>query len=595
MSLTNIKTVIENFITNDKNDALVIKGKYGVGKTFHWRKWIDEASEVTKPYYEGITKGGGRDRKIGKPNYAYVSLFGIENLDSLKNAIFNEMAGSKNIGSFTNRSDKLSKKFFAKLEKIPELQKFTGGFLSSLAFQDVRNALICFDDIDRKSENLSITEILGLANLLREQHNCKIILILNENELKDEGEEFRKQIEKLIDYQIVFAPETNEILDYVFSDSFPYSDFIKDCCRKLQIKNVRTFQKIHRYIEELNPHLKSLETQTIEEILQSLILFVWCHYNKEKDVPSIEFVKDFSSVRFYLKEQNKEQISDEETEWTEILQKYNYRMMEELEHIILSFVENGYLNEKNFSEKVGILNQGIIQQKGQNQYSQAWKLYRSSFEDNEAEFIEQLILGFRANMKHLSIRHLDEAVSVLRELEATESANILVNEFVDNHIDNDDLIKIKGHSIDFKAKDSYLIRKLDEKLYKFEEKRTLKEVLERVASKDSYGLADIEFLASVSVNDFYDYFKSTKPFDTYLQGSGYIPDLYYQIKSCLKYEGSRDEPFKTVGLNTKRAVIKIALESRINKLRVMNWFEITEHEIEQARKELNSCSTSKAG
>ena len=141
MSLTEIKNTIRNFIIRDDNDALAIKGNYGVGKTYYWQELIKNSS-FDKPYYSGFTKGEGKDRTIGKQQYIYVSLFGIEDLNSLKNLLFSEMVWSKNIDSPSNHSGINSKRIFSKLEKIPHIQKFTGDILSSLTYHEVKNDLI---------------------------------------------------------------------------------------------------------------------------------------------------------------------------------------------------------------------------------------------------------------------------------------------------------------------------------------------------------------------------------------------------------------------------------------------------------------------
>lgn len=121
MSLSEIKNTIKNFIIRDDNDALAINGEYGVGKTYYWRELIKNSS-VEKPYYSGFRKGEGKDRTIGKPQYIYISLFGVDNLNSLKNLLFSEMVWSKNIDKLSNRAELNSKRIFNKLPR----SKLTG-------------------------------------------------------------------------------------------------------------------------------------------------------------------------------------------------------------------------------------------------------------------------------------------------------------------------------------------------------------------------------------------------------------------------------------------------------------------------------------
>lgn len=56
---------------------------------------------------------------------------------------------------------------------------------------------MCFDDFERISPNLSITEILGFISELKEQHKCKIVIINNNDSLKEQDSlNHKKDFEK---------------------------------------------------------------------------------------------------------------------------------------------------------------------------------------------------------------------------------------------------------------------------------------------------------------------------------------------------------------------------------------------------------------
>src|SRR5215210_7593555 len=72
MSLEQIRTVIESFINDTHNSVLVIKGDWGVGKTYFWDALFAESRS---------------QRVVGRANYSRVSVFGLNSLDELKSAI----------------------------------------------------------------------------------------------------------------------------------------------------------------------------------------------------------------------------------------------------------------------------------------------------------------------------------------------------------------------------------------------------------------------------------------------------------------------------------------------------------------------------
>lgn len=90
MSFKEVTETIDEFILNGDNNLLIIKGNWGVGKTYYWQNIIKEASER---------------KRIGKKKYAYVPLFGVDNLELLKETTLFSIVDSNN----AHKSGTLSK------------------------------------------------------------------------------------------------------------------------------------------------------------------------------------------------------------------------------------------------------------------------------------------------------------------------------------------------------------------------------------------------------------------------------------------------------------------------------------------------------
>jgi Cdc6-like AAA superfamily ATPase len=71
MSVKVIHEEINRFLKSSDPEVLCIKGRWGVGKTFAWTRFIHEAIEISVL----------RD-------YSYVSLFGLNSLEDLRYSIF---------------------------------------------------------------------------------------------------------------------------------------------------------------------------------------------------------------------------------------------------------------------------------------------------------------------------------------------------------------------------------------------------------------------------------------------------------------------------------------------------------------------------
>jgi len=80
VSLAPLELEIKRFLAVDTPEVICVRGKWGVGKTFAWNRYLTAA------------RGSGA---IKLERYSYVSLFGINSLEELRYAIFeNTTSGS---------------------------------------------------------------------------------------------------------------------------------------------------------------------------------------------------------------------------------------------------------------------------------------------------------------------------------------------------------------------------------------------------------------------------------------------------------------------------------------------------------------------
>ncbi len=138
-----------------------------------------------------------RTRKdgIALPRYSYVLLFGIDSLDDFKYSIFlntvdvisvvGEQDAENKRNSLLARAKGWSKTVLS-LQRVSAVKDKLGD-ISALWFPSVKQTIVCIDDIERHGDNLSIKDVLGLVSYLKEQKQCKIILILNDEQLDDEA------------------------------------------------------------------------------------------------------------------------------------------------------------------------------------------------------------------------------------------------------------------------------------------------------------------------------------------------------------------------------------------------------------------------
>ena len=78
----------------------------------------------------------------------------------------------------------------------------------------VKDAIVCFDDFERKGKGLRTADVLGVISQLKETKECKIVVILNDDALSEEDKpDFEKYFEKVFDAKIEFAPTAEEFVE----------------------------------------------------------------------------------------------------------------------------------------------------------------------------------------------------------------------------------------------------------------------------------------------------------------------------------------------------------------------------------------------
>jgi hypothetical protein len=120
-------------------------------------------------------------------------------------------------------------------------------------FLTVRNEIVCIDDLERKGKNLDAGDVLGLASFLKEERNCKVVLLLNDEAL-EEGDlaKFTAYLEKVVDETLSFNPSANEAAPIALAEKDSVRDQIAKNCIALGISNIRIIKKIDRIVQSIN-------------------------------------------------------------------------------------------------------------------------------------------------------------------------------------------------------------------------------------------------------------------------------------------------------------------------------------------------------
>ncbi len=233
MKANKIVKILNDF-SKSKYQKVLITGSWGIGKTKYVKDFIKNRKDITT---------------------CYISLFGKKDINSIIHELYFHIIKDANNAfvkkGITNIKDKLKSLDFSYLGlslSIPLIEDLYEKINKELDRD--QTYLFIFDDLERKHNDLCIKEVFGLIDSLSKSPNIKTVLITAIEQLEgDSKKDFVNYEEKAIDrtYKIdeysVDAP-VNILGEDIWN-------VIGTIAEDYKFKNLRTFEKINLFIEEL--------------------------------------------------------------------------------------------------------------------------------------------------------------------------------------------------------------------------------------------------------------------------------------------------------------------------------------------------------
>jgi hypothetical protein len=553
------KRPLRRFLLSKEPEVLCISGRWGVGKTYAWKRYLKDAQQK---------------QQIGLDHYSYVSLFGIGSIDAFKYSIFENLVSSREEGAEPSIESRLtdagakisniSKKLLTTAQKSSFVQQYVGG-LGPMFFFSVKEAIICVDDIERKGDNLAIREILGLVSLLKDQKRCKIVLILNEEALpKSMGdgtspttkEQFDTYFEKVIDTHVQFTPSAKEATQIALSSGGETTKLLSMNCIALGIENIRVIKKIERAAGRLAPMLEGFHQEVLIKAVRSLAIFGWCVYEPARS-PSLEQLSARSARLFGGKKSKG--ISDKEAAWNALLDEYGFTEMDEFDTVLLDGIRKGFFDPSAVRRLASEMNARITAFKSNSSFEMAWGAFHDSFESNEKEVIAAIHQAFIKTASFRGLVNLQDTVWILKELGYKSEAAECITRYIEAHRGDRKFFDLETYPSRARITDPDIVSALNGEFACLKSDRTPRDILLALIETRGWNPEDINILCALPADEYYKIFKETSP-----------QDLIAVINACLQFDRllGVSEREREVSHRAKEALIRIGRESPLNALRV---------------------------
>lgn len=577
----NVIKVTESFDTflSSSDAVLVLRGNWGVGKTYFWKEFIRRRIER---------------QTLQQVAYSYISLFGKTSLADVRASIFqsgvpvatedrvkeqfkNAYESSTRLlqsvpwlneaKATLTRKARLARWITDLARATPYTDKYTR-LIATLEYKLVTNYLICIDDLERKGSNLSIREIMGLIDELANDKWCKVVLIFNDQSLREEPDkkEFDEYREKVVDMEIEYAPDHMQALECAFQRNRPFFQTISKLTLTLDIKNIRVLRKLRRVVDAFASELEGQEQRITEEFLTHATVLSWSYYMRNVALP-YEFVlpRIQQSVWSGLLKKE-EEISEHERRYREISQQIDLTPST-FTGLIAHYLEKGYLNEVEVERAIKDMRQPTEKQIALEEINGIWRLFRDSFTDNATEIRTKMRSALSRHIDKLNLRECAAGLQLLSEL--GESVDSLIDQVIALHtiylsrLDPDDSEVSRIPFPPLRDRLMPLVGKRND--------RTIDEVVDKITALEAWNIADLEFLASRTPSQIEEWMLSGPE------------SLHTKIRRGLLIFGRTAESagkdqatYKSIYTSTLEALRNIRDSNDLNQLRVSAMYDLTQ-------------------
>ncbi|GEN77469.1 hypothetical protein [Chryseobacterium hagamense] len=332
-----LEGIVKFYLNNETNNALLITGEYGIGKTYYYKEILSKQIMQTETYHDAS--------KNYKP--ILVSLFGLSNLEDIQTQIFVTLYPildnkKVKIGAAIGKTLLKAIMNFKDWSDYYEIVSEAG--INKKDLINFNDLVICFDDLERVSSNFQIEELIGFVNSLTEGNNAKIIIIANENQL--EKEKFNHLKEKVIGNTIEYIPDIektyNSLIVEKYSGMPTYKKFLEE--KKTYIlknftpftKNIRTLYFIFTYYHSIYSYLSlnAITHKFVDENLKTIFNLTLkftitialefkkgdIKYSDKKEVDNSQIdISDISLNKISIKRYNQNSPSEENKSYKQTL------------------------------------------------------------------------------------------------------------------------------------------------------------------------------------------------------------------------------------------------------------------------------------
>lgn len=419
------------------------------------------------------------------------------------------------------------------------------------------------DDLERKSDGVSLKDALGVVVDLSSKRSCKVIVVCNEDALGKEDREFLDDYkEKVFDLELLFTRSPLDIARIGLPEGCEHRAISESILEKLGISNIRVVNRYAFLVDQIWPDIKSVNEEVREEVLKHIAILTWAKYDSTAGIPQDRLSYLSSEVSwmassFGEKGEDKEQW---EVNWETAAASLEFSS-EPYDKVLVEYLRTGIWLPGSITKDVEAKSSDLRKLEASQDLRRAWRLYADSLDPDQTGFVVSLTGAISKNLELLSPREVDSAFVALEDL------GVDFDSLAKNYI-NAARPGIESAALEdwpFEDFKSAAMRPLVAEVRNSAKVLpTIDAALHRIAVDRSWSEEDIKVLEACAENDLFEWMQSEPD------------DLPTKIRKGILFLRSQksDARYASIGEKGVLALKRVARMSEINKLRVEHMYNV---------------------
>ena len=524
-----IGKALEYFLANDEAKSLLLRGEWGTGKTHLVTSTISELKK-NDPNFESI----------------FVSLHDKNSIDELIVALAANVTLKTKISSQLNR-------LISNFDKFVDRSNIFGKVFVVAAKEMLTGRVIILDDIERRPSDLDLTKVLALIDGLVSFQNCKVLAIMNDDELSIEDQvELNRRTEKIFQLQFKLVPTPEDVAEIAVSGDIEKSEDIKKLLKALGIQNIRIAKEIAKRCEELLQFTTGHSDAFVSDRLCSVCVLTAAH-RQLSGFPPLKFVRD-TMQNIYLSDK----FSEEERSWRRLLDLVGYKSTDELDIFISDSIDHGYFDGDALKNMMKRFKENHRAESSK--YMTAWNTYHDTLSEDASAFSLEMFEGAVESAKAISVNNANSTIRLLRLVGSDDLSKKLALKYAELrseedpsffNLENDPFIEKDGIEPEFaKAMEAAYQAKVSS--------LSVAEILHSINNREPLDHHKIVRLAQLDSDQLIDAIQTHVP--------NAVSGPITQILSLMRPE--EGAPHNVVRKNLRSGLLKLAESSTLNDIRV---------------------------